>query len=157
MLADAGPEATGWNAGAMDGNVRAGAHLEIPAAELRWRFSRSSGAGGQGVNTTDSRVELRWSPEESGAVSAAQRDRLLSRLGDRLLDGELVVVASEHRAQLRNREAARLRLGALVEDALRPQRVRRPTRPTLGSTRRRLSAKSQQSERKAMRRRPDAD
>ncbi len=136
--------------------MRAG-RVVIPEPELRERFSRASGPGGQGVNTTDSRVELRWSPEASSAVSESQRARLLQRLSSRLVDGDIVVVASEHRAQLRNREAARERLAALVAEALRPQRARRPTRPTLGSKRRRLDAKSRQSERKSLRQRPGPD
>lgn len=138
----------------MDGDVRAGSRLLIPAQELRWRFSRSSGPGGQGVNTTDSRVELRWSPAASTVLSPAQRERLLTHHSARLVNGDLVVVASEHRAQLRNRDAARKRLGALVGAALRPQRSRRATSPTLGSKRRRLDDKAQRAERKAMRRRP---
>jgi ribosome-associated protein len=136
--------------------VRAG-RVVIPESELRERFSRASGPGGQGVNTTDSRVELLWSPEFSVALSDSQRDRLLQRLSHRLVDGDIVVVASEHRAQLRNREAARRRLGALVAEALRPQPARRATRPTLGSKRRRLDAKSRQSERKSLRQRPGLD
>lgn len=141
----------------MDGDVRVGQRLVIPARELSWRFSRSSGPGGQGVNTTDSRVELRWSPGASAVLSVSQREQLLRRLGDRLVDGELVIVASEHRAQLRNREAARSRLGVLVDEALRPTRIRRATRPTLGSQRRRLGAKSRRAERKQLRRRPSDD
>lgn len=136
--------------------VRAGP-VVIPESELRERFSRASGPGGQGVNTTDSRVELLWSPESSAALTDSQRDRLLQRLSHRLVDGDVVIVASEHRAQLRNREAARVRLGGLVAEALRPQRARRATRPTLGSKRRRLDAKSRQSERKYLRQRPGPD
>jgi len=138
----------------VDGDVRVGRRLVIPARELSWRFSRSSGPGGQSVNTTDSRVELRWSPSTSTVLSPSQRERLLDRLADRLVDGHLVVVASEHRAQLRNRDAARTRLGRLVDQALRPHRTRQPTRPTLGSQRRRLAAKARQAERKQLRRPP---
>lgn len=138
----------------MDGDVRVSSRLVIPAQELSWRFSRSSGPGGQGVNTTDSRVELRWSPAASAVLSPAQRERLLAQHSARLVNGDLVVVASEHRAQLRNRDAARARLGALVGAALRPRRTRRATSPTLGSKRRRLDAKAQQAQRKSLRRRP---
>ncbi|MBA2715646.1 MAG: aminoacyl-tRNA hydrolase, partial [Propionibacteriales bacterium] len=114
-------------------DVRVGRRLVIPARELSWRFSRSSGPGGQSVNTTDSRVELRWSPGTSTVLSPSQRERLLDRLADRLVGGDLVIVASEHRSQLRNRAAARTRLGQLVDQALRVDRPRRATRPTLGS------------------------
>src|SRR4051794_11892335 len=94
--------------------------LVIPDTELLERFSRSSGPGGQGVNTTDSRVELRWNIAESAALVHEQRSRLLERLSSRVTDGEIVVVASEHRSQLQNRNAARARLAALVGEALAP-------------------------------------
>jgi ribosome-associated protein len=107
--------------------------LTISADELVERFSRSSGPGGQSVNTTDSRVELRWDIAASAALSESQRARLSARLSGRLHDGVLTVTASEHRAQLRNRVAARERLAALITAALAPQRVRRPTRPRSGA------------------------
>jgi ribosome-associated protein len=129
--------------------------LVIPEAELTWRFSRASGPGGQGVNTTDSRVELSWDVAESAVLDDAQRARLVERLGRRLVAGVVTVVASEHREQRRNRAAARTRLAALVADGLAPPaRPRRPTRPTRGSQERRLTAKKQRTETKAMRRRP---
>ncbi|MFY0406356.1 alternative ribosome rescue aminoacyl-tRNA hydrolase ArfB [Solicola sp. PLA-1-18] len=127
----------------------------IPDAELSWRFSRSSGPGGQSVNTTDSRVEIRWDLASSSVLSDAERDRATTRLGGRLVDGVLVVTAEEHRSQLRNREAARARLEALVADAVRPSRHRRPTRPTKGSQRRRLDSKTRRGETKRLRRPPD--
>ena len=92
-------------------DVRAGPTVVIPAAELTWRFSRSSGAGGQHVNTTDSRVELSWDLERSTALTGRQRALARRRLADSLRDGVLTVVASERRSQLRNREAAMTRLG----------------------------------------------
>src|SRR6202012_5670698 len=101
-------------------DLRVNSWLVIPAGELRERFSRSSGPGGQGVNTTDSRVELSWDAANSAALTDAQRDRVLSRLGPRLVDGVLTIAASEQRSQLRNREAARARLAALLLDALEP-------------------------------------
>jgi ribosome-associated protein len=129
--------------------------LVVPEAELAWRFSRSSGPGGQGVNTADSRVELSWDVVASAVLSDAQRARLVERLGGRLVGGVLTVAASEHRAQLRNREAARVRLAALVADALAPPGPRRrATRPTRGSVTRRLDAKKQRSGVKRLRRPP---
>jgi ribosome-associated protein len=126
--------------------------LTIPRAELTERFSRSSGPGGQGVNTTDSRVELTWDVGRSVVLSAAQRQRVMERLADRLVDGALTVVASEHREQRRNRDAAARRLAAAVADALAPgPRVRRATRATRGSQERRLAAKKQQSATKRLR------
>jgi ribosome-associated protein len=131
--------------------------LVIPAGELRERFSRSSGPGGQGVNTTDSRVELSFDVAGSPSVPPGLRDRLLARLSSRLVDGVLTVVASEHRAQLQNRAAARERLTALLRAAAEPPPpARRTTKPTRGSRERRLADKRRRSETKRGRRaRPD--
>ena len=141
---------------ASDGpDVRVTSALVIPAAELSWRFSRSSGPGGQGVNTADSRVELMWDAAGSAVLSPVQRERLVDRLGARLIDGVLTIAASEHRAQLRNRDAARQRLAAIVADAVRPPAPpRRATKPTRGSKERRLQAKQRRTDVKRMRRRP---
>jgi ribosome-associated protein len=129
--------------------------LTIPESELSWRFSRSSGPGGQGVNTADSRVELVWDVAGSAVLSPAQRERLLERLGGRLVDGKLTIAASEQRAQLRNREAARARLADIVADALRPPAApRRPTRPSRGARERRLDAKKRRTDIKRLRRPP---
>lgn len=130
--------------------------LVIPTAELAWRFSRASGPGGQGVNTADSRVELSWDVAGSAALSEGQRARLLEQLAKRLVRGVLTVVASEHRTQLANREAALGRLAGIVAEALAPPaRTRRPTRPTRGSQERRLQAKKLRSATKQLRRRPE--
>jgi ribosome-associated protein len=132
--------------------------LVIPARELRWRFSRSSGPGGQGVNTADSRVELTWDLASSPALSAEQKERALSRLGARVVAGRLTVAASEHRSQLRNRDAALARLAAIVRDATAPgPRSRRATAPTRGSQRRRAEAKRRRGETKRLRRAPGAE
>src|ERR671911_1894311 len=114
--------------------LRVNSAITIPESELVWRFSRSSGPGGQGVNTADSRAELVWDVAGSAVLSPLQRERLLERLSSRLVDGMLTITASEHRAQLRNRDAARARLAAVVADALRPPSPsRRPTRPSRGA------------------------
>ncbi|TQM96401.1 ribosome-associated protein [Ornithinimicrobium humiphilum] len=132
--------------------------LVVPAAELEERFSRSSGPGGQGVNTTDSRVELWWDPSTSTMLSDRQRERVLATLGPQLVGGRVRVVASEHRSQRRNRRAARDRLAALLREALAPPRpARRATKPTKGSQRRRLDAKKRRSEIKSGRARPTGD
>ena len=135
--------------------------LTIPAGELGWRFSRSSGPGGQGVNTADSRVELTWLLAPSAAAAGLPehlRARLLSRLGRLLVNGAVVVAASEHRAQLRNRDAARGRLAQLVREALAPPPPRRrPTRPTRGSVERRLGGKRLRAAVKAARAKPASD
>lgn len=132
--------------------------LSIPASELAWRFSRSSGPGGQHVNTSDSRVELSWDLAGSAALSEQQRERLLERLGRRLVGGVLTVTASDQRSQLRNREIARRKLALLIADALAPDAAaRRATTRTRGSDRRRLDAKQQRSATKQQRQRPSAD
>lgn len=121
----------------------------IPDAELVWRFSRSSGPGGQGVNTTDSRVELTFDVAASTALSPAQKARALDRLGS----SEITIAASEHRSQLRNREAARQRLAQRIREAIAPPpKRRRPTKPTRGSVERRLAGKKRRSEVKRLRR-----
>lgn len=134
-----------------DLTVRPG--VVIPHRELRWRFSRSSGPGGQGVNTADSRVELSWDLAASGALAPALKARAMERLAGRLVDGVLTIAASEHRAQLRNREAARARLAALLRDAIAPPpRARRATRPSRAAIERRLADKKRHSEIKRHRR-----
>lgn len=132
--------------------------LVVPAAELEERFTRASGPGGQGVNTTDSRVELWWDPATSTALTPAQRERATVGLTAYLVGDRLRVVAAEHRSQRRNRKAARERLAELLREALAPPPpARRATRPTRGSQRRRLEAKRQRSEIKARRARPTRD
>jgi ribosome-associated protein len=132
--------------------------IAIPRAELSWRFSRSSGPGGQGVNTADSRVELSWNVAETRALSPAMRERALARLAPRLVDGVLTIVASEHRSQLANRRAAQARLvAALVAAISPPPRTRRPTRPSRGAAEARLTAKRHRSVTKQRRRRPPGE
>jgi ribosome-associated protein len=132
--------------------------LTIPAAELDWRFSRSSGPGGQHVNTSDSRVELSWNVAGSAVLSDAQRLLLNERLGRRLIAGVVTVTASERRSQLRNRELALAKLSALVAEGLAPGSARRrATNPTRGSNRRRLAAKQQRAATKLQRKRPTVD
>ena len=134
-------------------DVRVNDRLTIPAAELAWRFSRSSGPGGQGVNTTDSRVELSWDLAGSALLPPALKERAVQRLGSRLVQGVLTVTASEHRSQLRNREAAAARLGGLVASAIAsPPRVRRATKPSRGSVERRIADKKRRGQVKRGRR-----
>lgn len=125
----------------------------VPAHDLHWRYSRSSGPGGQSVNTSDTRVELSFDVAGSESVPEALRRRALARLGGRLADGVLTVVASEHRSQLRNREAAMERLTELLRAATAPPpRPRRPTRPSATAVERRLAAKHRRSQTKRNRR-----
>ena len=131
--------------------------LRIPAAELTEQFSRASGPGGQGVNTADSRVQLSLDLATTTALDDVQRKRVMHRLASRLAGTVLTIDAAEHRSQRQNRKAARQRLAALLREAVMPEVVRRPTRPTRGSKRRRLEAKRQRSEIKRNRQRPRPD
>ncbi|TSE15956.1 aminoacyl-tRNA hydrolase [Arthrobacter sp. KBS0703] len=132
--------------------------LTIPSSELGWRFSRSSGPGGQHVNTSDTRVELSWNVVDSTALSDGQRLMLVTRLGRRLIAGVITVTASEHRSQLRNREIALAKLSDLVAEGLAPEAAqRRATKPTRGSNRRHRAAKEQRAATKQQRRRPPAE
>lgn len=128
--------------------------VEVDDDELRWRFSRSSGPGGQGVNTTDSRVELSWDLARTPSLPPDLRDRALAALTNRLVDGVVTVAASEHRSQLRNRQAAVGRLTALLEEALRERTERRATRPSRASRTRRAASERRRREVKEMRRPP---
>ncbi len=136
-----------------DGALVVDATLEIPRSELSFRASRAGGPGGQHVNTSSTRVELLWNVERSRALDADQRARLCEKLAARI-DGEgnVRIVASANRSQLRNREEAETRLATLVRRALIVPKARRKTRPTKGSVEARLRAKKEHSRRKQNRR-----
>ena len=125
----------------------------IPRAEIEARASRAGGAGGQHVNTSSTRIELRWNVAQSRALDDAQRARLLTKLSSRM-DGEgvLRVVSSARRSQLQNREAAEARLVELVAEALRQEKPRRKTKPSRAGKQQRLEEKRRNSERKRNRR-----
>lgn len=140
----------------MLGPLRVSRSILVPERELRWKFSRSSGPGGQSVNTADSRVELRLDLRATTALGPVQQARALERLADRLVDGVLVVTASEHRSQLRNREAALERLAEILAEAVAPPPPRRrPTRPGRGAVERRLADKKRRAQTKRFRRADD--
>lgn len=142
--------------GHMPGDLRIRRSIVVPEAELSWRFSRSSGPGGQSVNTTDSRAELSYNIEESTALGPVLKARVLQRLAGRLTNGVLTISASEHRSQLRNRLAAEERLVRLLRDAIAPPpRSRRPTKPTRAAIEQRLRAKRRRGETKRLRRSAD--
>ena len=142
----------------MPGPLRIRGGLVIPEAELVWRFSRSSGPGGQGVNTTDSRVELLLDVAGSPSLSESLRARAVARLAGRLTDGVLSVTSSEHRSQLRNREEAERRMAAILAEAIAPPpRARRPTKPTRGSVDRRIAGKRHRAHIKRLRRPDDRE
>jgi ribosome-associated protein len=141
-------------AGGAPGDLRLSELWVIPAAELRWRFSRSAGPGGQNVNTTDSRVELVFDLAATPSLPVHLRARALRRLEPQLVDGCVVIAASEHRSQWQNRVAAQRRLLELIQKAIKPPPPpRRPTKPTRGSVQRRLAVKKLRSAVKQQRRR----
>ena len=130
----------------------------IPAGELHWRFSRASGPGGQGVNTTDSRVQLSFDLAASPSIPEPLRERAISRLSPRLQDGVLTVVAAESRSQWQNRRSATLRLAEQLRAAMgSPPKPRRPTKPTRGSVERRLQQKKSRGVTKRLRQARDLD
>lgn len=125
----------------------------VPDAELSWRFSRSSGPGGQHVNTTDTRVQLFFDLASSEVFPDDVKQRLLARLGP-----QVVVVSAEHRSQHLNRRAAEDRLAERLEEALKPPPPRRvPTKPSRGAKQRRLNQKKQRGATKRLRGRPPLD
>jgi ribosome-associated protein len=132
--------------------LRINGGLRVPVSELRWRFSRSGGPGGQHANTADTRAEVRFDVAGSPSLGPRQRARLLERLGP-----EVRVVASDERSQARNRALAQERLVARLAEALRIDPTRRPSRPTKASVQRRLDDKRRRSARKADRRAPRSD
>ena len=142
----------------MAGPLRVTRSVTVPAKELRWRFSRASGPGGQSVNTADSRVELSFDVATTTSLGPVLRARALERLAPRLVDGVLTVTASEHRSQLRNREAALGRLAEALRAAVAPPPpARRPTRPGRGAVQRRLDEKKRRASTKRLRRASDED
>jgi ribosome-associated protein len=135
----------------VDGDLVTPGGIAVPASAMTWRFSRGTGPGGQGVNTTDSRVELIVDLTALRGPSGA-RERIRERLGQTLR-----VVAAEERSQLRNREAALNRLAERLDSAAHRRRHRTPTRPSRAAVRRRLAAKRLRSQTKARRRTPPHD
>jgi ribosome-associated protein len=132
--------------------------VSIPRDELSIRASRSGGAGGQHVNTSSTRIELLWNVAGTRALPEGVRDGVLQRLRSRTnADGVIRIVSSEHRSQLRNREAAEERLAKLVRGALTVPRARRKTAPTRASKEKRLKAKKRRAEIKKRRASEDFD
>lgn len=135
--------------------VRINRTLSIPEAEIDLSFARAGGPGGQHVNTSSTKVELRFDVAASPSLTDEQRARLLERLSSRLTnDGVLVLHSSEHRSQTRNREAVLKRFADLLHDALRTRTLRRPTRPSRGAKEQRLDDKKHRAETKRLRQPP---
>ncbi len=139
-------------------DLRLNRRLTIPAADLEIRVARSSGPGGQHVNTTDSKVELRFDLEGTTALDEVLKGRIREALGNRITkDGVLVLQSNEHRSQHRNREAARDRMRNLLTDAIEPPRQRHRTKPSRGAKRRRLEDKKQRGQTKKLRQTPRSE
>ena len=120
--------------------------LVIPSKELKWRFSRSSGPGGQGINKTDSRVELIFDINRSSVIGTFHKQRLLEKLESRFINGCIIVVAAEERSQYQNRQLALARLKELLREGLKPPtKSRKATKPTRASQKRRIDAKRHRS------------
>jgi ribosome-associated protein len=131
--------------------------LVVPAAELRWTFTTSGGPGGQHANRSATRAEVRFDIGESEALPGDVKARLLTRLGSRAPNGVVMVAADDSRSQWRNRRIAHARLRDLLQEALRPETPRRPTRPSRAAMRKRLDRKRRRSETKRLRRKPELD
>lgn len=122
---------------------------------MTWRFSRSSGPGGQSVNTTDSRVELVWRLADTAVLTDEQKVLATTRLRGRLVDGAITIAASQYKSQYRNREDAKVRLESLLAKALIPPRPRHATKPGKRARQRRLDDKKQRGATKRLRQRPE--
>ena len=126
--------------------------LVIPSKELKWRFSRSSGPGGQGVNTTNSRVELLFDIKRCSVIGPFRKQKLIDQLGNRCINGCLHIIATEERSQYQNRKLALARLADLLREGLKPSpKTRKATKPTRASQKRRIETKKHRSELKQKR------
>ena len=124
--------------------------LAIPLEEIGFRYSRSSGPGGQHAQKTETRVEAVFDVDASATLSEAQKTRLRRRVGP-----VVRAVAQDERSRTRNRELALVRLAAALRAGLRVERKRRPTRPTAAARERRLEQKKRRGTTKRLRRPPN--
>lgn len=129
----------------------------IPARDLDWKFDPAGGPGGQHANRASTRVELSFDLRSSDAFPGEVRDRMVERLAPIAPEGVVRVTAADSRSQWRNRQVARRRLAALLEESLRTPRRRRPTKPGEAARERRLQDKRRRAEKKARRRPPDIE
>jgi ribosome-associated protein len=126
--------------------------LVIPSNELHWRFSRSSGSGGQNINKTDTRVNLSFNIEKSKALTSYQKHQITKQLSDQIVNATITVITQEHRTQYKNRKLALMRLGILLGKALEPPpKARKTTKPTKSSQRRRVNSKKKHGRKKQSR------
>jgi len=128
--------------------------LVIPSNELKWRFSRSSGPGGQKVNKTNTKVEIIFNIEESKVLNAYQKKVLTKKLKTKLVNKCICIVVQEERNQLLNRKLAIARIGSVIRHSLKnSSKVRKATKPTKASQKRRLDSKKKRGELKKNRQR----
>ena len=126
--------------------------LVIPSNELHWRFSRSSGSGGQNINKTDTRVNLSFNIKKSKALTSYQKHQITKQLSDQMVNAKITVITQEHRTQYKNRKLALIRLGILLRKALEPHpKARKATQPTKSSQRKRINSKKKHGEKKQSR------
>jgi ribosome-associated protein len=135
-----------------------GSRIRIPLGELEFAYARSSGAGGQHVNRTNSKASLRWRPASSAGLPHDVRERFLAAFASRLtVAGEILIASESHRDQARNVAECVEKLRAMLEQVARPPKARKKTKPTYGSKQRRLASKRADSEKKRGRARKDWD
>ncbi len=128
-------------------NLKIKTNLEIPANEIHWRFSRSSGAGGQNVNKTDSRVEIVFNVCDSKALSPYHKHRISLRNDVKLTNGCICIAVQDKRSQFQNRQLALSRLASTLRELLKaPPKKRRETIPTRSSQRKRVDLKKKRGE-----------
>ena len=141
----------------MTRGISIGGAFTIPDGELEESFDTSGGPGGQHANRSNTRVELSFDLERSQSVPDDLRERMLSLLGGKVVDGVVSVTADDSRSQWRNRVNARRRLGELLEEAMKPPRTRIPTKPSRRAKKRRVEQKRHRSEIKRLRKSPRRD
>ena len=128
-------------------NLRINTKLEIPGNEIKWRFSRSSGAGGQNVNKTDSRAEIVFNVSESKTLTPYQKYRISIQDEVKLSNGCICIAVQDKRTQYQNRQLALTRLTSTLRELLKPPpKTRRETIPTRSSQRRRIESKKKRGE-----------
>ena len=139
-------------------NLKINSHLIIPSDEIHWRFSRSSGAGGQKTNKTESRVELNFNINTSRILTPYQKHLLRKQLKGRLVNDSISVLAQEHRTQYKNRQLALVKLASLIREALKPSpKLREPTKPSISSRARRINSKKMRGKLKTNRKNTNLD
>ena len=128
-------------------NLKINTKLEIPANEIQWRFSRSSGPGGQNVNKTDTRAEILFNVLKSKTLTPYQKHRISSREQVKLVNGSICIAVQEKRTQYQNRQLALSRLASTLRELLKPPpKKRKETIPTRSSQKKRVESKKKRGE-----------